>query len=69
MLFVFFFSFDSFLYVISVHIFYGKSEIGVHVRINLWYLICLRHLIGTRAVNASLFAFMRAQHDLTYHLI
>ena len=29
----------------------GNSEIGAHVRSNLCYLICLRHLIRSRAVT------------------
>ena len=29
----------------------GNSEIGAHVRINLCYLICLRHLIRSRVVT------------------
>ena len=29
----------------------GNSELGAHVGNNLWYLICLRHLIISRAVT------------------
>ena len=29
----------------------GNSEIGAHVRSNLWYLICLRHWFRPRAVG------------------
>ena len=54
----------------------GKSEIGAHVRSNLCYLSCLRHLIRSRAVinhifflRKDLFSFMRAQNVLSYHLI
>ena len=38
----------------------------VQVRSNLFYLICLRHLIRSRK---KLFSFMRAQPVLSYHLI
>ena len=34
-----------------VLILYGKSEIGAHVRSDLGYLICLSHLIRSRAVT------------------
>ena len=34
-----------------VHILDGNSEMGVRVRNNLYYLICLRHLITSRAVT------------------
>ena len=54
----------------------GNSEISAHIRINLYYLICLRHLIRPRAVTheifflqKDLFSFMREQHVLRYHLI
>ena len=53
----------------------GNSEIGVHVRRNICYLICLRHLIRPRAVTnriyilrKDLFHFMRVQHVLSYNL-
>ena len=51
----------------------GNSEIGGHVRSNLFYLTCLRHLIKSRAVTnrifcpKDLFSFMRAQYGLSYH--
>ena len=35
----------------------GDSEKGEHVRSNLCYLICLRHLIGLRAVTNRIFIF------------
>ena len=54
----------------------GNSEIGTHVRNNLCYLNCLRHLLRWRAVTnrifflrKDLFSFMHAQHVLSYHLI
>ena len=54
----------------------GNLEIGAHVRFNLGYLICLRRLIGSRAVTnrifgrrKDLFSFMHAQPVLSYHLI
>ena len=54
----------------------GNSEIGTHIRSNIWYLICLRLLITSRSVinrifflRKSLFFFMRAQHIMSYHLI
>ena len=34
----------------------GDSEIGAQVRINLCYLICLRHLIRSRAVTNRIFS-------------
>ena len=51
----------------------GNSEIGAHV---LWsklcYLICLRHLIRSRAIANRIFFlrkdFMRAHHVMSYHL-
>ena len=36
-------------------IFDGNSEIGVHVRNNLGYLICLRPLLESRAVGNTIF--------------
>ena len=54
----------------------GNSEISAHVWSNLCYLTCSRHLVRSRAVTnrifflrKGLFSFMRAQHDLRYHLI
>ena len=54
----------------------GNSKIGAHVRRNLSYLICLRHLIGSRAVTYRifflwkyLFSSIRSQHVLSYYLI
>ena len=53
----------------------GNSEIGVHVRCNLCYLICLMHWIRSREVTNLIilsengpFAFMRVHHVLRYHL-
>ena len=34
----------------------GNSEIGAHVRSSLWYLICLRHWIRSRAVTIWYFS-------------
>ena len=53
----------------------GNSYIGAHVRSNLCYLICLRHLIRSKEAQNKifvsftkyLFSFMRAQHVLSYH--
>ena len=49
---------------------YGNSEIGVHIWRNLGYLICLRHLIRSRAVTNLIFFFIKehfyAQHVLIY---
>ena len=51
----------------------GNSEIGAHVRSELYYLICLGHLIRSRAVTnllrTYLFSLMRAPNVLSYHLI
>ena len=44
----------------------GYLEIGGHVRSNICYLICLRHLIRSRAVTKL--NFFIAQHDLNYYL-
>ena len=49
----------------------GSSEIGANVRSNLCHLICLRHLIRSRALTYGLFpeilfSFMIAQHVLSY---
>ena len=38
-------------YAVHALILDGNSEIGAHVRSNLCYLICLRHLIRPRAVG------------------
>ena len=61
---------------IMVHILGGKSEIGAHVKSNLCYLVCLRHLNRLRAVTTRLFFsektyifFMHAQYVLSYHII
>ena len=49
----------------------GNSELGVHIRSNLCYQICLRHLINSRAVtNWTLFFRKRPIFLHTcYHLI
>ena len=53
----------------------GNIEEGAHVRINICYLICLSHLIRSRAVISRVFFSefffycMRAQHVLSYHVI
>ena len=53
----------------------GNSEIGAHVKSNLCYLICSRHLICSRAdtkrifIRKPLLSFVRTQHVLSYHLI
>ena len=52
----------------------GNSEIGAHVRSNLWCLRCSRHLINSIAVTnriffffkKDLFSFMRAQQVLSW---
>ena len=52
----------------------GSAEIGAHVRSNIFNLICLRHLIRSRAIIncifllEDLFSFKRAQHILSYDL-
>ena len=53
----------------------GNSEIDAHVRSNLCYLICSRHLIRSRPVTdqisfsiINLFFFMDTQDVLSYHL-
>ena len=54
-----------------VHRLDGNSEIGAHGRSNFCYLICLKHLIRSRAgINLIFpFSFIRAQHVLRYYLI
>ena len=54
----------------------GNSLICAHVKHNLCYSTCLRHLIISRAVTnrvflfeKELFSLMRAPHVLSYHLI
>ena len=39
-----------------VLILYGNSEIGAHVRTNFRYLICLRHMIRSKAVANMFFS-------------
>ena len=64
----------SWTYGSMVLILDGNLEIGApHVRSNICYLICLRHLIGSRAVTnricslrKDLFSFVRAHHVLSY---
>ena len=58
---------------IMVLILVNNSEIGVHVGINLFYLICLRYFIKSRAVTnriffirKDLYSFMRAQAQAKY---
>ena len=57
-------------------ILYGDSNIGTHVRSNLCYLICLRHLLISREVTNRIFflrkdqfSSMRGQHIFRYHLM
>ena len=52
------------------------SDISAHGRFNIYYLICLRHLIRSRVDTNPIFFvrkdqvfFMRVLHDLSYHLI
>ena len=52
----------------------GISEIDAHVRSDLCYKICLRHLIRSGAVTneiffprKDLFSLMRAQHVMSHH--
>ena len=49
----------------------GNSDIGAHVKSNLWYLIGLKHLIRSHIFSQQekLFSFMRAQHVQSYKLI
>ena len=44
----------------------GNSEIGAHIRINLSYLICLRHLIKSRSVTNRIFFFSKKPIFLIY---
>ena len=53
----------------------GNSDICVHVRINLGYLICARHFIRSRTVTNRIFlnrkvlsSFVHAQYVLSYHI-
>ena len=48
--------------VVAIEISDGNSETGAQMLSNFGYLICLRHMV-------SLFPFIRARHDLNYHLI
>ena len=63
------------VYISWYYILDGNSGIGAHVRCNLCYFICLRHLIWLRAVTnqifspKDLFSFMCEQHFLRYHKI
>ena len=47
---------SNYWYLPLVPILNGSSEIGAHVRSNLCDLICLRHLIKTRAVTNRIFS-------------
>ena len=54
----------------------GHSEIGAHVGRDCGNLICLRHLVISRAakdriffIEHDLFFFMLARLDLSYYLI
>ena len=54
----------------------GESEFGTHVNRIICHLICLRHLMRSRAVTNLIlfirkdqFFFMRARHALSYQLI
>ena len=49
----------------------GNSKIGVHVRTNLCYIICLRNLIRSRAATnpKKTFLLMYTQQVLSYLLI
>ena len=60
----------------GTYIRYGNSEIDAHVRSNLCYLTCSRHLIRSRDqslidffLHKCLFSFMRAPYVLSDHLI
>ena len=33
----------------------GNSEVGAHIRSNLWYLICLRHWIESSHISYFIF--------------
>ena len=43
----------------------GNSEIGAHVKSSLCYLICLRHLIRSRAITSQIF-FSKKTNFLSY---
>ena len=52
----------------------GNSEISAHVKKKLCNLICLRHLIRSKAITnhifflrKDIFSFICAQHVLSYH--
>ena len=50
------------------------QKIGAHIRSTTCYLICLRHLIRSKAnriffLRNDLFSFMRTQHVLSYRPI
>ena len=49
---------DGHIYVIVLG---GNSEIGVYVRINLCYLICIRHSIGSETVIHRKFVIRKDQ--------
>ena len=62
----------AYVYYIMVLLLDGNPEIGA-IRSNLCYLICLGHLIRLKAVTnrtrKEICACMRAQHELSYHLL
>ena len=53
----------------------GNSKIGAQMCRYLGYLICLRHLSGSKSgtnpmfFRKGLFSIIRAQHVLSYHLL
>jgi len=67
----------SIVYIPPMVLILDDNSEGAHVRSYFYYLICLRHLIRSRAVTKivlffsrkDLVFFMIAQHALSYHLI
>ena len=63
------------LYYIMVLKLIGNSEKSAHLRNNLCYLICSRHVIRSEAVTNQIFFLSEknfipsAQHVLSYHVI
>ena len=64
------------LVFVMVLILDSNSEIGAKVQSTFGYLICLRHCldregsqVGFCFVRKDLFSFIRAQHDLCYHIV
>ena len=50
----------TYIYSHGTYIIDGNKEIGMNIRSNLCYLICLRHLIRSRAVTNRIFFLQKA---------